>query len=172
MTNSVKPLDPVPSILEGFTLEQKLEIVLYASQQYNKALPRVKSDYVKTVFQKYLQFCTDFVDMIGDYISNGYKGDFDFDGLQKFFKKVGSDYEWIWDIHQKIPKKDKILAGNKNKKIIKFADNIAKKTNIDLYYKRVMDRPDPILLATSWSRHMEELQEKEYERERYGRRIE
>ena len=127
MTNTVSkpPSDPVPYILPGLTLEEKLEIFLYASEQYHEAIPKAKSDGVKRLLQHQLEFCAEFVDKVSEFITNGYRGDPGFDRLKEMENRLSIEFAGYQLIIRKYPKKDVLLVMGTFNKISEFTKNVA-----------------------------------------------
>jgi len=125
-TNLNTSKDPVPYILNGFTPEQKLEIFLYASEQYWDAIPKAKSDGIKRLLQHHLEFCAEFVDIISEFISSGYNGNPDFDRLKQIHDETTLEGLGYSMICRKYPIEERKLVENTTGKIADFAANMAK----------------------------------------------
>jgi hypothetical protein len=126
MTTMMNPSDPIPEILEGYTLEEKLQIFLYASEQYHDAIPKAKSERVRRLLQNHLQFCADFVYAVSEYMKDGYNENVDFGRLKQMFEETSYDTLGYTLISRKYPIEDRLLVESVTSKISKFAEKIAK----------------------------------------------
>lgn len=117
--------DPTPYILPGLASEKKLEIFLYASEQYHEAIPKAKSDGVKRLLQHHLEFCSEFVDVMSEFLSNGYNENLDFERLNQIDDETKLEALGFGIICGKYPIEDRRLVENTTDEIKKFAKKTA-----------------------------------------------
>lgn len=121
--------DPLPYVMKdkGFTPEQKLEIFLYASEQYHDTIPQVKSKAIKTMLQHNLEYYAEFVDIMSEFISNKHIEDSKLKRFKEIYDEINSE-NWKYEILcRHYPVKERKLVESIIEKIVNFGEDLKQK---------------------------------------------